>query len=126
MPQTKTQKAVVRRWVKYLESGQYKQGKGQLVEAGKTFDRFCCLGVLCDMAVRAKVIAPPIIMEEGEHYLYSRKTSFLPTSVMEWAGLSANNGEYSDDSLAGLNDNGKKFKTIAKIIKSNPAGLFVD
>lgn len=33
------------RWLKALRGGDYKQGKGALREG----DKFCCLGVLCDV-----------------------------------------------------------------------------
>ena len=33
------------RWLIALRSGNYQQGKGQL----KDGDRYCCLGVLCDI-----------------------------------------------------------------------------
>jgi len=46
-------------------------------------------------------------------------------------GLRTEAGEFTDKngataSLADLNDNGKKFAAIAKIIESKPEGLFVD
>ena len=43
-------KAVIKRWVKALRSGKYKQGLGALKATdseGKP--RYCCLGVLCDL-----------------------------------------------------------------------------
>jgi hypothetical protein len=124
MAQTKEQKAVVRRWVKALRSGQYRQGKACLVRTGKTYDKFCCLGVLCDLAVLDGVIDPP----EDDHgdLLYLDKESFLPKQVRDWAGLRANSGAMEDgNSLVKLNDTGKRFTIIAKIIESKPDGLFI-
>lgn len=40
------------KWVAALRSGQYKQGQGRLRSPQ---DGFCCLGVLCDLAVKEKV-----------------------------------------------------------------------
>lgn len=125
MAQTKKQKAVVRRWVKNLESGLYKQGRERLVKAGKDFDRFCCLGVLCDMAVRAKVIPAPTRPRVGDAYCYKNNTQVLSPAVMRWAGLKDDTGGHDTDSLAARNDDGLHFKTIAKIIRSKPKGLFV-
>ena len=138
--QTSKQKAVVRRWVKNLRSGQYKQGTGYLVTIEKGVDKFCCLGVLCDMAVRAKVISPPKEVSESDGtrvYLYEETgipwrdllTTHLPKAVQKWAGMASGIGEFSNPvsgkySLAELNDSGKTFKTIAKV-ESNPEGLFV-
>ncbi|WP_024516788.1 hypothetical protein [Bradyrhizobium sp. Tv2a-2] len=38
------------KWVKALRSGKYQQARGQL----KDGDRYCCLGVLCDIAGRGE------------------------------------------------------------------------
>jgi len=38
-------------WIEALRSGKYEQGRGALNKDGK----FCCLGVLCDLAVKAGV-----------------------------------------------------------------------
>ena len=50
------------RWVKALRSGKYKQGKGWLRKSSgpKKKSEFCCLGVLCDLAVKSKIIPKPI------------------------------------------------------------------
>ena len=40
---------IKKQWVQALRSGEYKQGRGQLKQ-GATF---CCLGVLCDLAVQS-------------------------------------------------------------------------
>lgn len=109
------------RWVANLTSGEYIQGEGQLRdESGK----FCCLGVLCDMAVKDKVILPPVWSDVSEAYVYDNNTwSILPRAVSHWAGLGerhdpfvslANGDGYT---LSELNDGGKDFNTIAEIIK---------
>jgi len=44
---------VAQKWVKALRSGKYKQGRNRL----RKKDRFCCLGVLCELErPRAKEI----------------------------------------------------------------------
>lgn len=135
MAQTKEQKAVVREWVKNLESGLYKQGKSALVTlAGESNnnkdDKFCCFGVLCDMAVVEGVIGDPTEFGNNLGYGEIESTAFLPQEVMDWAGIASPDGVYTDDrgnshTLAGRNDRGASFKKIAEIIKSNPEGLFV-
>jgi len=40
---------IKRKWLKALRSGEYEKGVGQLVIEGEEYDRFCCLGVLCDV-----------------------------------------------------------------------------
>lgn len=97
--------AVMREWVRRLRSGDYAQGRNRL----RTDDAFCCLGVLCDMAVERGVIAPPAATEgvtpvavNGQihprretQYEYASAQQWdysltvPPGSVQEWAGLSA-------------------------------------
>jgi hypothetical protein len=132
MAQTKEQKAITRKWLKELRSGQYRQGTGYLVQKSKDNkgDKFCCLGVLCDMAVRAKVINPPeTLIENGvEVYFYGIENTYdlLPRKVMDWIGLKTEDGTYFEDidSLASKNDQGSKFSTIAKLIEKHPDTLF--
>jgi hypothetical protein len=81
-------------WVTALRSGEYKQGKGYLNRGGK----FCCLGVLCDIAEKAGVVetqAPsdsPYVggvqyknVDEDGHTYYV--DAYPPNGVREWAGL---------------------------------------
>lgn len=85
---------VIKLWVEALESGDYAQTTGRLQRTGPS-DRpagYCCLGVLCDVAIKQGV---PI----GRFDLYdsvlfcnlenSEDASWevLPNVVMEWAGL---------------------------------------
>lgn len=129
-----SKKRILQEWIAALKGegeykGVYKQGKGALHIAGedRKKDTFCCLGVLCDLAVKAKVIDAPEWELFGDNYQYgsAHDTAYLPTEVMEWAGLREDNGGFEDGVLAELNDDGKKFKTIANIIESKPEGLFV-
>lgn len=68
-------KAIKRRWIKWLRSGKVKQGKASLAP---TKDTRCCLGVLCDIAVRSGVIKTYKPYEGG-----------LPLLVRKWAGLTS-------------------------------------
>jgi hypothetical protein len=127
------QKAIRRRWVAALRSGDYKQGKGFLRTKGKgkQADKFCCLGVLCELAVKAKVINPPDIDSNTFNYgayIYGGSIDILPNSVTEWAGLQDSAALFhgEEESLATINDAGKRFSTIANIIESEPEGLFVN
>lgn len=122
---TEQQKKIRQKWVAALRSGQYKQGFSSLVTVGKKSDKFCCLGVLCDMAVRAGVIPKPEIPQLGCEYQYEGKKGLPPKSVLNWVGLATDSGRSEGlASLASLNDEGKTFKHIAKIIESEPEGLF--
>jgi hypothetical protein len=123
MALTKKQKAIVSKWVKALHSGKYTQGKRKLHYKYRGTDKYCCLGVLCDLAVKAKVIPAP--EKSGTTFLYDDNDGSLTAPVMEWAGLADATGDFIGGSLAAMNDDGKKFSTIAKIIESKPDGLFV-
>jgi hypothetical protein len=83
---------VKEKWVAALRSGEYQQTKSylHLVEEDGV-DRFCCLGVLCDLAAQEGVV------EEGRQsieafrdgrqatILYGDYSSYPPDEVEEWA-----------------------------------------
>ena len=107
-------------WLKALRSGDYKQGKGALRSDDTSLrsdDTYCCLGVLCDLFP-----GDEWAMEEGE-WLMGSEASYLPPSVMEWAGLDEHvprvplGGRMV--SLALVNDTGRPFEEIADLIEAN-------
>lgn len=112
-------------WVEALESG-LTQIEGRLQDDGG----FCCLGVLCDLAVKAGVIGEPKSWGSSnvrgfpslagtEQFYYEE--ALLPEEVVEWAGLTNRNPVVKSErgfmSLSALNDGGKPFITIAQLIK---------
>ena len=122
-------------WIDALRSGEYEQGTGFLRKEG-TGDggrgEFCCLGVLCDLYVESEenYVDPqgPVEWEALtlQGATYARRIedhlSFLPDSVMEWAGLTDNEGSYARSdggwsSLVEMNDNGYTFDEIADVIE---------
>lgn len=122
------------RWVTALRSGDYPQGTGYLQTIDKHGSRFCCLGVLCDLAEQDGVVkqAEPIANVDGEeaHVVYpdpsptaiNKKAAFaLPRVVKEWSGLDSTHpllsgrGGFYD--LIDLNDEGTPFEEIADIIE---------
>lgn len=125
----KLQKQLRREWVKALRSGKYKQTKRVLcrIDSGGKSVGHCCLGVLCD--VYGKLVKPlTITAPRGTGYVkFNGNSVTLPGSVRRAIGLSTDEGRYgySGETLAHLNDSGKRFSTIAKIIESEPEGLFV-
>lgn len=112
-------------WIEALRSGDYTQGRRHLKRAG----RHCCLGVLCELAVQAKVIDG---LDRG---------GILPAEVREWAGMYQSDGTPRDftyhtddagkthykngfgavgaDHLASWNDKGATFAEIADAIEQN-------
>jgi hypothetical protein len=111
-------------WVRALRSGRYKQGKAYLHARG---GKYCCLGVACDL-YKQQVLKTT----KNPEYLKVNEGITLPAEVQEWLGLSHHEGEFFDASehdtkyLTGLNDKGTSFKEIAKVIASEPEGLFVE
>lgn len=121
-------------WTAALRSGEYQQGNGSLSKNGK----YCCLGVLCDLAVKAGIIKPAEKWDEAEadEYGSTAETYYLPEAVMDWSGVDYNPNVDQDKlpegikwqhdpaskddcagaSLANLNDGGTTFAVIADII----------
>ncbi len=133
-----SKKTVLSTWLAALRgqgAKKYKQGASRLhiAGAGQKADTFCCLGVLCDLAVQAKVISAPTLKDtdwDGQVYSYNKKAESLPKAVRTWAGITDSLGDFKNangdpESLASLNDGGTSFKNIANIIEKKPKGLFV-
>lgn len=120
-------------WTDALRSKKYKQGKGRLTytEHHRKTRKNCCLGVLCDLAVKEGVIPKPVARDTlaaGEvKFAYGATGAIcnLPIEVVEWAGLSTSDPFvwYTNDSdgnnnspLSCVNDAGVKFGEIADLI----------
>ncbi len=112
-------------WVRRLRSGRYKQAVGILCRRNRAGDlRYCCLGVLCEMAVRAGVIKRARGTFRGQvAYIQDgcEFTGFLPSAVVSWAGLDSDNPVVRTHSkrrtLSALNDAQVSFADIASIIE---------
>ena len=131
-------------WTGALRSGDYTQGSGVLkTQTGS----FCCLGVLCELAVQAGVIPPVAEIKSLDapdltiDYQYGSETGVLPNAVQEWAGLNDSEGtyemtdaemterygkswdgatDYRKTSLINANDSyGKSFEQIADLIEEH-------
>lgn len=115
-------------WADALESGDYKQGIGYLtrIDDPDGEPRHCCLGVLCELAVKANVIPEGTESYMGTSLRYGAEndTAFLPLEVQEWAdfeGLAGNVQFKYDGSFEcadHLNDSiGLTFPEIAKLVR---------
>lgn len=123
-------KEIGQEWVAALRSGEYKQGKGFL---NINDNEFCCLGVLCELAVKEGVIPPATfigkescIKKYGMDGSFVDITGVLPRIVKEWAGMHSTNGAFRTNStdlkftsLATLNDEGWSFQKISNLIEEN-------
>lgn len=132
--------------VRRLRSGEYQQGAAALrrlpTQDQGEGDRYCCLGIVCEMAVEAgvlSIVSTPT--QPGASYGYAVKpttvyTAYLPPAVIEWAGIVSDMekypdmgdhyyeergqwGEGHDLSLASMNDSAMPFPEIADWMEAN-------
>lgn len=97
-------------WIKALRSDKYEQGQHQLRDFD---DRFCCLGVLCDL-VEPESWSDLSVAGNGFYHNY--ESGEPSSSIVKGAGLT----EYDIDNLVFKNDdNGLDFKEIADWIEAN-------
>jgi hypothetical protein len=73
-----------RLWVEALRSGDYQQGTGLLHYEDEDGDQYCCLGVLCEVAISAGVEVERVRRSNGT-YGYDANTLVPPPRVTEWA-----------------------------------------
>jgi len=101
-------------WIEALRSGNYSQGKFSLRTKD---DKYCCLGVLCELAVKSEIIPPATLAhrENPYNYHYDGQNKNPSKKVREWSGLDSRIGE-----LIGMNDHcNKTFPEIADWIEEN-------
>lgn len=116
--------ANAKKWVEALRSGKYEQGKYDL----RYDNKFCVLGVACDLMVKEELIKERY-MGWGA-YEYGGQSRILCKSAAQWLGLCSLIGSYggcsSDlmNSLSWDNDRGLSFSQLADLIESEPEGLF--
>ncbi len=115
-------------WVAALRSGEYKQGRDRLIcKIGEDKFEHCCLGVLCELAVRAEVVqrldlGDGLFAYKAVHSRFVEKFS-PPPEVSDWAGVAVSewyskNGNTRGHGLMGLNDRrGLSFAQIADVIE---------
>jgi hypothetical protein len=129
-------KTVMKKWVKALRSGKFKQTKNRLKRTntqGKV--SHCCLGVLCElyndeMIKNKKEKLKETIQSSAYHekqvtHSFDGIDDILPKKVMNWSGLGTDDGGFDDpdttkpSKLTEMNDEGKRFTTIANFIEKN-------
>ncbi len=99
-------------WVEALRSGAYEQGFNRLERNGE----FCCLGVLCDLAVSAGVTERH--ETDGAITVFGSNAWLLPREVVSWAGLPDKDPIVANEALTYWNDEMQEgFGTIAHLIE---------
>lgn len=111
------------KWIQALSSGQYQQGSGVLRDK---HDRFCCLGVLCDLVDPSgwrdmKLVDTCVANHEFELEAYpylheaDEGETTLPYALQKRSGLT----QSEISKLIVLNDAGNDFQFIASHIEHN-------
>lgn len=100
-------------WIANLESGNIAQGQGYL---GNLNGKRCCLGVLCDIAVKHGVIPMPRIVAD-HHFRYGDYETMPPHEVYDWAGINTVIDVDLISSLVKMNDREYPFSEIAQVIR---------
>ena len=120
---SKMNQEIKEKWVAALRSGEYQQGQNVLRTKD---DKFCCLGVLTDLCVKAGKLPEGELSTEGfYHYTNGEdrgeQGSVLPSPVADWAKIGSINpvSESKGQTLAVLNDGGLTFGEIANVIEQD-------
>lgn len=77
------------RWVAALRSGEYQQGRANLYTEDSNGKHFCCLGVLCDLAVQDGLVSWDDQANVRNTTVHGINGEFeqLPVEVTKWAGI---------------------------------------
>lgn len=118
---------IAKKWVEALRSGEYKQGH-EVLRGG---NEFCCLGVLCDLALKEKAVEAEWTPEyRGRTYFSepdNRSETYLTHGVAKWAGVKSRSPRVVSNGtsrpLSDLNDTAYTFDQIANLIEEQAESL---
>lgn len=122
-------KEIADRWIELLESG-LDQTRSALKRYRLDAPHYCCLGVLCELAVQdgvveERLVSVPRIAKFGAvGNPGDESVIVLPAAVIKWAGMNTEVGEFDAgererQNLANLNDSGYSFHEIAEVIRQH-------
>lgn len=101
------------KWIAALESGEYDQGTQFL---RRVENKFCCLGVLCDLDAKESGVDNWKIDKGGKGYRYKGTSIYLPQTLYDKYDIPTTETE----TLISLNDEeNKSFIEIAAYIRNN-------
>jgi hypothetical protein len=100
-----------KKWVAALRSDDYEQGQKYL----RVYDKFCCLGVLCDLVDPSRWVSPSHTVAS----VYDGSILGLPRLVRDVTGVDEfGTIDYATArNLAEMNDDGFSFGQIADVIE---------
>jgi hypothetical protein len=107
------------RWLAELESGKWKQGRGQLGDK----HGYCCLGVACEALI------PDGKQDYHGAFQWFDHGGVAPNELVAKLALYSKDGRSRDacNSLISMNDSDQKsFPEIAAIIRSDPSIYFTE
>jgi len=110
-------RARVRKWIKALRSGDYKQGRRTLKKVRKSTERWCCLGVALDLLDPQGWLGPALYAPNSTcHRLASGQgTARLGREAVSEFALS----KHANSILTVTNDTpGSSFKKIANLLET--------
>lgn len=123
-------------WIAALRSGEYAQGIGTLRAIRDGVDRFCCLGVMCDVAQKAgwtENLWCLVWPHSGKYRFGEHSNSFrhnrspLREPAVNTPNESMRNLFALSDGfrkLMAMNDEGAPFSEIADALEREPARFF--
>lgn len=125
-------KTIAKKWIKALRSKKYARGESYLKQSVNGKVKHCCLGVLCeiyndDMKSNKKKTLKTRkkkLYLNNDYWTFNNSSGLLPYVVRKWASIKDEHGRFRQGtaaavSLVALNDNGKSFNHIAKVIEKN-------
>lgn len=137
-PQKRMKPEVKEPWVAALLSERYQQGSGALIDTvhidGEAKTTHCCLGVLCDLAVKAGAEGVRLVEADADYgpvsvfqwrspgWEWMSTDGTLPLPVREWAGLDSDDPYLDGEETTAVDANdslGWTFADIAKSISEN-------
>lgn len=112
-----------------LRSGEYKQGRGFLMQN----DCYCVMGVACEVAIKSGIPIYKTIHEWGRAQ-YDGEYEFCPADVVEFLGFNSRSGRFEGPrdfsfavSLMDLNDARQfTFAEMADFIEKNSEVIFTN
>ncbi len=115
----------IKKWIKALRSGKYRQGRYALRNSN---NQYCCLGVVCDLWSKETKESWGVLNPDG-NYTIKNEDQVLPIEVYKWLGFKEDNPSVDildkdrweqRRTLTEWNDIDKlSFKEIADLIETN-------